>query len=621
LQQKNSWKLFVFPLLLLLVILLFPQAGLRQSFGSPEEATVNTSSFSKDTQTIFASEKTNPKPTKFITDDNTTNQMFDTVKLGSVGDLNPEDIFISEDIAYVACGLGGVALVNISAPDDLSIINSFNYFKESIRVLVQNSTLFVLNPLSGVYLVNVTNPNSPELLSSYYSGESYNNFIIQDDLLYIVHSVGFIALNISDQTHPFAVCNHAFGTFYSVRDIVIKDSIGYFVSFEHFFAVDLSSLTNIKILGSISGFYPNFLEVRDSLAYVSCYDSFLTIDITNPNIFFILDTYNAQSNSDPFIQGDYAYVCQEQRISALDISDPTDISRTSYYYGDFGNQDLYVIDNLVFVVNPASGELLVIDFEQIILPELVQAFFLGRLTTYDIILGGNNIAYLDRNDGIYSINYTIPTSPEIIDYLDYHHNSLSFDLNGDVLAIADYDDEIILVNITSPDNLSLLTVYDSPNAQCVAVENSLCYTGNASNVLKIVNISDPFHPFSVTNFTIPGVQTIENFVIHDSLGYLSAGSDGLYIVNFTNSYSPIVLGNLPTSTYTTDIVLAQSLALLSDHYSLILVNVSNPSAPVELTNISVGYYFTSYVFNGSLFHIEGQSDIYSFTADFEIENH
>ncbi len=116
------------------------------------------------------------------------------------------DIFVSDDIAYVAGGWNGMVLVDASSPSNLKWISTVNPSKggyvESIAVL--GSYAYVSVSDEGVYAVDVSNPSDPTPVSLASKCEHENSIISSWDVrdiyaesqnLYLADDLAILHLN------------------------------------------------------------------------------------------------------------------------------------------------------------------------------------------------------------------------------------------------------------------------------------------------------------------------------------------------------------------------------------------------------------------------------------------
>ena len=115
------------------------------------------------------------------------------------------------------------------------------------------------------------------------------------------------------------------------------------------------------------------------------------------------------------------------------------------------------------------------------------------------------------------------------------------------------------------------------------IQGNLLYAAvfneSSSRSFKIIDVTNPRPPNKIitTNFVSPNVLGL---AVSGHYAYLAASSDGLYILNVTNKYAPIVLGHLNLPGNATDVLLDGKYAYVSlAEEGVALVDIQNPLNP------------------------------------------
>ncbi len=79
--------------------------------------------------------------------------------------------------------------------------------------------------------------------------------------------------------------------------------------------------------------------------------------------------------------------------------------------------------------------------------------------------------------------------------------------------------------------------------------------------------------------------TLRDYYVYNGFMYLVSHSDGLFIYNVSNPYSPQLLGNIPSANYSFSVTANENLAFVGDGHitNLQIVNTSDPSNPSVLS--------------------------------------
>jgi hypothetical protein len=115
----------------------------------------------------------------------------------------------------------------------------------------------------------------------------------------------------------------------------------------------------------------------------------------------------------------------------------------------------------------------------------------------------------------------------------------------------------------------------------VAVQGSYAYVGDI-NGLMVMDISNPASPTPVSR-TLSSIHYVPDVTVAGNLAYVTAGTDGLRVVEISDPANPLEIGFHDTLGQAEDTVISGNYAYVADLGSgLRVVDVSNPSSPVEV---------------------------------------
>jgi hypothetical protein len=177
-----------------------------------------------------------------------------------------------------------------------------------------------------------------------------------------------------------------------------------------------------------------------------------------------------------------------------------------------------------------------------------------------------------------------------------------------------------IFDISNPDQpLFLSQWYSSSTAfSCIDVKDNFVFLGGENHV-NIINVSDPDNPFQCsslnTNSMIEAIIVIDNYFIY------ADGYHYIHIVNYSDPYNPLEVGQL-------EVDLVNEMEIVEDNLftagweGLFYIDISNSSNPIIISHLEFPYQLTSikiqnqyaYVgdFNGGLriFDISDPYNIY-----------
>jgi hypothetical protein len=158
---------------------------------------------------------------------------------------------------------------------------------------------------------------------------------------------------------------------------------------------------------------------------------------------------------------------------------------------------------------------------------------------------------------------------------------LSVELQGDIAVVGDQQGILLLdvSNSTSPIQISRLQLGGQIND--LFVRNDLVYTANATGLLQIVDITNPFAPRLRGQLTIP--VSGEAIDIVADRAAIAAHNGGLVIVDIHNPDAPTLLGTSgPTLGSTFDVRYIGNHVYIAALSGLVIFDVSDPTHPTQL---------------------------------------
>ena len=297
--------------------------------------------------------------------------------------------------------------------------------------------------------------------------------------------------------------------------------------------------------------YPDEVYVSGNYAYVASYqdDALSIIDISNPTnpveVGYIQDdsqggtAYALNNTMGVSVVGNYAYVASyiDGALSVIDISNPTNPVEVGYiqddYYGGTahalsGSEDVYVSGNYAYVSSSAADGFSIIDISNPTNPVEV-----GYVQDTE---SGGTAQGLDGANSVYvygNYSYVTSSQDDALSIIDISNPTnpvevgyIQDDSQGGTAEVLDYPDE----------------VYVSGNYAYVA-----SYQDDA---LSVIDISNPTNPVEVgyiqdteSGGTAEALDCARNFFVSGDYVYVSAyADDALSIIDISNPTNPVEVG-------------------------------------------------------------------------------
>lgn len=207
---------------------------------------------------------------------------------------------------------------------------------------------------------------------------------------------------------------------------------------------------------------------------------------------------------------------------------------------------------------------------------------------------GDNLFTISVPRGPKSYDISDIEQPILLDGFYDQHLSHHFQIQNDLLFLADGDFGIQIYNISNPSNLQLITEF-SPHEDGlfinICIYNNLLITSDyraslGYMTLLFINITDPTNP-SIISSVSDGISYYLRCIVDNDLCYATSYNNGLKIYNISNLESINEIYHYNELMAPFDIMKSDDLIYLGDFNYFRILNVSN------LNSISIiGEYYT-----------------------------
>lgn len=299
---------------------------------------------------------------------------------------------------------------------------------------------------------------------------------------------------------------------------------------EGFQVYDLSSpenpsvISHIQTVGNTMG-----LQVIDSLLFVAELNEGLHIyNVSNPafveylgGICTIGNAYKVQ------VVDEIAYVADDfWGLQIVDVSDPSQPYILASYNTPGWARGVCVRDEHVFIADGSGIQ--VLDVSNKSEPRLLANYDLTGIAV-DLELVGDDL-YLANNLGVYRFDVSNPSSPILEDSLVTPGHAVALSVNGSYAYIADLDEGLQIVNITSSGGMSLVGSMDTVgNAWDVIVHGNHAYIADEWRGLTVAEISEPTNPTYVGEIDKPTESYLDAVLTDSDTLVCATGHEGFQV--------------------------------------------------------------------------------------------
>ena len=254
-------------------------------------------------------------------------------------------------------------------------VGSYDTSQQAHDVAVAGNYAYIADGLGGLVIVDITDPSAPNLASSYPISEVYINVPIADcvavegDYAYVVvHDSGDYAnvvehylfiVDITDPSSPSLAGDVEALYIAPILDVEVSGGYAYLLDEYGFEIWDISDPSAPTFLSSYIS-HSRSIAVEGNYAYLPGYDSsgddcLEIVDISDPSSPTVVATYDPGSAvNDVAVAGNYAYLAAIDGLVVLDISDPSSPIEVDSY-SDSAYRSIVVSGNYAYVTNLDDG--------------------------------------------------------------------------------------------------------------------------------------------------------------------------------------------------------------------------------------------------------------------------
>jgi len=453
---------------------------------------------------------------------------------------------------YACCAFqNGLAVMDISDPQNPTIISQLYLPGESKDIAIDGFIVFVAGGRGGVFILDITNPEQPVLLGTCeIQGYDISRIFISGDFAYVSDlTYGLFIVDVSDRTNPSVVGQYH--TTDNIEGTYVDNNIAYVtISASGLDIVDISDRSN-----------PQFLANFDDTLYHA---------------------------TDVAIYDDYAFICENSSdFRILDVSDPANpvyIGREWYH---LRAKDMEIKDTYAYTVNPEFG----VEIYDISNPEdvvyLTESPLSGRYLE-SLHIASDMVYVVEKNVGFHMIDITQPSNPVYTGLYQQDVENVLVEGNSDY-AFVRYEGGIRILDVTDPDNMQVIGDLDiSGDYIDTKLEGNILFVIRPQGI-SIYDVSNPLDPISlggcfisrgIQNYFFCGSRVYVVYISHES-------SHGFGIYECYDPTNPHLVGEHNTSAMRSGIGVANGIAFVQAWSYVELYDVSDPENIRYLRNFDI----------------------------------
>ena len=204
---------------------------------------------------------------------------------------------------------------------------------------------------------------------------------------------------------------------------------------------------------------------------------------------------------------------------------------------------------------------------------------------WDVAVSGSYAYIADYDNGLVVVNISDPANPTLAGSYNTSGYAGGVTISGSYAYIADYNNGLVVVNISNPTNPTLAGSYNTVgNAWNVAVVGIYAYVADGANGLVVVNISNPINPTLVGSYNTAG--NAEGVTVSGCYAYIADGANGLVVVNISDPINLTLAGSYNTSGNAVGVAVAGIYAYVADETNGLVVLSNIPSLQLDIKSLS-----------------------------------
>ncbi len=433
--------------------------------------------------------------------------------------MNPNEICVDGNYAYMACGFNGLHIVDISDPVNPVWVNRVDTHGDAVGVALAGGYAYVPNlehygPSNDDFsVIDIEPVESAHIVNTVHALERSNHVSISGEYAYVSGSSRFSIVDITDPVFPTVIktikLNNGLFNYNSFGKITASGGYAY-VGLIHFagdvggggstsysFAIyDIDPPGSAyKVKSFQIGGFPRDIVVSGGYAYISCRDLAI-IDIDPPESAYLYSYASLTDRTTALgLSGNYAYVTDSKSgLEIFDIEQPDSPYLVNTIDTPGKAEDVSISGDYAFIADEGSG-LQIIDIGQVgssyivsSVEMLVDAYGVDVSEGYAYVAGENfQIINIEQPELAYIVN-TIETISDVDEVK----------VAGGYAYVAGENFQII--DIDPPESAYIVNTLDI-NARQIAIAEGYAYVVRYD--LEIIDIDPPESAYIVNSVDMP----------------------------------------------------------------------------------------------------------------------
>ncbi len=507
------------------------------------------------------------------------------------------DVFVDDSRAYISMQSRGMAIVDLSHPQQPKVLSHLETPGFTYQVVVSGTVAYLADS-SALRVVDVSDPQNPHIIGEYRQEGKYAwSVAVHGNYAYAIFSGDLFVLDVSDPTTPKFVTSINFPE--DALNITVYADIAYV------------NVRDVRVLSLQDPAHPTeveFLDIPGSASSLKAINGYLYITdaeqglhiyrLLRPEHPIWVGTLPLPGRAvDVTAAGDRAYVAGGQwGIYLVDISSPSIPFLLSIYDPPSVAWGMDEGDGLMIV---AAGEAGVRILRRSGLADLAWlSTYKTKGTAYDVAYRDKRLYVANGREGLLILDVSDPAHPLPLGALDLGGTSetvivrgnYAYVVSGNVyLGNSRWDrGGLYIVDISDPTSPKIVGVWQDADISTAKLQGSYLFAVSpwwgSSGGLYIIDVSNPSSPSLVAHVSPNDVGApsgrlhFADVDVRGRYAYL-AGGGGLWVLDISTLSAPQQVGHFE-SYWGEAVVVWRDWALVSEALGgLLVLDVSDPTHP------------------------------------------
>jgi len=452
------------------------------------------------------------------------------------------DVTVHDDWVYAAAGPAGLLIVDpieLTQPELVATVT----IPSGARAVqtIGNRAYVAASASGGLRVIDISEPSLPVEMGGYFSGYPYSKYAVDvavtpEGIAFIAAGLGgFRIVDLSDPAQFIELASVDTGTTRAVHawgDVVYVAGAGGIRTYDVSALDAPTELSKLHSAGLAVG-----LAIADNRAYVADLDGGLKIldlsSVDNPGVLGSIGDFEPEAVD---VVGDYAYAvskrdescwCTPGQLDIVDVSNPTNPVVVSTFDFNGFPSSVRVVDGTAWI-GTTYGNLIVVDVTDPALPEAVTHLGGGySFGTTEAV--GNYVFASRRYFGLVVIDISELSNPQVVAEIETPGYGSDLALDGNTIYMADGGGGLQIFDVTTPSFPTHIGAVSTPTAaHKVAVQDGVAYVGQDQEI-RFFDVSNPSNPIPMGALGVPGGAF--DIVSDGQLTYVTGGANLLTVIN------------------------------------------------------------------------------------------